>query len=79
MNWTLQIPTIRPSVISDGTASLLDQFRRFRHRVRHAYGFTLRWSTIYGLLDEFDEAYRAFVADARQFVSFLRDMAEEDE
>lgn len=78
-NMTLQIPTIRPSVISDETASLLDQFRRFRHRVRHAYGFTLRWSTMYGLLDEFDEAYRAFVADVRRFVAFLREMAEEDE
>jgi hypothetical protein len=77
-NMTLRIPTLRPPVIRGETASLLDEFRRFRHRVRHAYGFTLRWSTLRGLLDEFDEAYQAFVADVHQFVAFLRDMAEGD-
>ena len=77
-NMTLRIPTLRPPVIRDGTASLLDEFRRFRHRVRHAYGFTLRWSTLCGLLDEFDGAYQALVADVRQFVAFLREMAKED-
>lgn len=77
-NMTLRIPTLRPPVIRDGTASLLDEFRRFRHRVRHAYGFTLRWSTLSGLLDEFDEVYQVLVADVHQFVVFLKEMAEED-
>lgn len=77
-NMTLQISTLRPPVIRDETASLLDEFRRFRHRVRHAYGFTLRWLVLRGLLDEFDEAYQAFVADVRQFVAFLHEMAEGD-
>ena len=76
-NMTLRIPTLRPPVIRDETASLLDEFRRFRHRVRHAYGFTLRWSTLRGLLIEFDKAYQTFVTDARQFITFLKAMAEE--
>ena len=74
-NMTLQIPTLRPPVIRDETASLLDEYRRFRHRVRHAYGFTLRWSALRGLLEEFDGAYRAFVSDVRQFIGFLEEMA----
>jgi len=77
-NMTLRIPTLRPPVIRGETASSLDEFRRFRHRVRHAYGFTLRWSTLRGLLTEFDEAYHALVADVRQFVTFLKTMAKAD-
>lgn len=77
-NMTLRVPTLRPPVIRDATASMLDEFRRFRHRVRHAYGFTLRWSTLCGLLADFDEAYQSLVADVRQFVIFLKAMAEED-
>lgn len=77
-NMTLQITTLRPPVVRVETASLLDEFRRFRHRVRHAYGFTLRWSTLRGLLIEFDKAYQALVADAHQFIAFLKAMGEEN-
>ncbi len=77
-NMTLRIPTLRPPVIREETGSLLDEFRGFRHRVRHAYGFTLRWPTLRGLLAEFDGAYRALVSDVQQFVAFLRTMAKED-
>jgi len=76
-NMTLHVPTLRPPVIRDTTASILDEFRRFRHRVRHAYGFTLRWPTLRGLLAEFDEAYQALVTDVRRFVAFLMAMPEE--
>jgi hypothetical protein len=76
-NMTLRIPTLRPPVVRDTTASVLDEFRRFRHRVRHAYGFTLRWSALRGLLAEFDEAYQALVADVREFIAFLKAMSEE--
>ena len=76
---TLDVPTLRHPVIRDTTASVLDEFRRFRHRVRHAYGFTLRWPALRGLLAEFDEAYQALVTDVRQFIAFLREMLEESE
>lgn len=78
-NMTLDVPTLRHPVIRDTTASVLDEFRRFRHRVRHAYGFTLRWPALRGLLAEFDEAYQALVTDVRQFIAFLREMLEESE
>lgn len=77
-NMALRISTLRPPVIRGETALLLDEFRRFRHRVRHAYGFTLRWSMLRGPLGEFDEAYQSLVADVRQFVTFLRSMAKEN-
>lgn len=41
-------PNVRPSVIGPGTRALLDEFRRFRHVVRHGYGSNLKLS---GALD----------------------------
>jgi len=76
-NMTLRIPTLRPPVIREETAYMLDEFRGFRHRVRHAYGFTLRWPMLRGLLDQFSEAHQALITDARQFVGFLKSMAKE--
>lgn len=76
-NMTLRINTLRPPVIRDETALLLDEFRRFRHRVRHAYGFTLRWVRLRGALTDFDAAYQSLVTDVRQFLTFLKYMAEE--
>ena len=32
------VPGVRPAVVSDETLPLLDNLRRFRHVVRHAYG-----------------------------------------
>ena len=32
------------NVISEDLLSQLDQFRRFRHKYRHSYGFTLNWA-----------------------------------
>ena len=43
-----------------------------------AYGFTLRWSTLSGLLADFDGAYQSLVADVDEFIAFLRTMAAED-
>ena len=40
---TLEIPNIRPSIISRDLAEELDEYRRFRHMFRHSYGSELRW------------------------------------
>ncbi|HHY80245.1 MAG TPA: hypothetical protein GX516_07890 [Thermoanaerobacter sp.] len=38
-----EIPSIRPAIISVDLAEELDEYRRFRHMFRHAYGSELRW------------------------------------
>ena len=38
-----EIPMIRPAIISLELAEELDEYRRFRHMFRHAYGSELRW------------------------------------
>lgn len=30
-------------IVSEGLYSQLDQFRKFRHKFKHSYGFTLQW------------------------------------
>jgi hypothetical protein len=39
----LAIPGYRPAVINDELYLLLDDFRGFRHKFRHAYAFELDW------------------------------------
>ena len=38
---TLHIEGIRPAFLSESTAAMLDELRRFRHLFRHAYGIDL--------------------------------------
>lgn len=40
---TLDIPEVRPSLLAHDLREELDVLRRFRHRVRHAYGPDLDW------------------------------------
>ncbi len=39
----LAVPGFRPAVIDDELFTLLDDFRAFRHKFRHAYTFELDW------------------------------------
>lgn len=39
----LEVPEYRPRLISDELYRHLDDFRGFRHRFRHSYGFELDW------------------------------------
>lgn len=40
---TIEIPDIRPRIISNDFAEELDEYRRFRHMFRHSYGAELCW------------------------------------
>ncbi len=76
-NMALEIPQLRPRVITQETRSKLDEYLRFRHLVRHAYGHELDWGRIRGLLDNLGAAYADFVEDVGEFLHFLEAMAEE--
>ncbi len=69
---TLNIDSIRPAVLSRKTASLLDEYRSFRHVVRHIYGFELKLTRMSPLLDNFDNALEAFETDIHSFIAFLK-------
>ncbi len=70
---TLDIEGMRPAVLTRKTASLLDEYRAFRHIVRNIYGFELRMSRMAPLLDNFETALGALSADVGAFLKFLRE------
>jgi len=73
------VPRTRPAVLQTETASLLDEYRRFRHLFRNIYGFRLSWIHMKPLLDNAATAVDIFAADIKQFIAFLRLMSEKDE
>jgi hypothetical protein len=48
---TMEVPQIRPAVISDSTLNLLDNYCRFRHVVRNIYGHRLDPDQLRGLVE----------------------------
>src|SRR5262249_28072711 len=50
-NMTLDLPSIRPSVLRRTTAQALEEFLRFRHLFRNVYGFELQWTRLKPLVE----------------------------
>jgi hypothetical protein len=70
---TIPIKGIRPSVISDELAAMLDEFLAFRHVFRNIYGFELKGERIDYLSGKFDEVMEKFKGEIEKFIAFLRE------
>ena len=68
----LDIPVVRPALLSESTAVDLDELRRFRHRFRHAYSADLDPDRVVRLAAMTAPLRRAFTRDIEQFLSRLR-------
>ena len=68
---TLAIPTIRPAVLAESTAAVLDPYRAFRHFFRHGYGLDLDWSRMESKVLGIRAAHAAFARDIDAFCAFL--------
>jgi hypothetical protein len=75
-NMTLDLPGIRPPVISRATADGLAEFLRFRHLFRSLYGFELQWPRLHALVRRLPAAWRAVEADLQGFLAFLDSAAQ---
>lgn len=62
------LPGIRPSVISDETLKLLNEFRGFRHVFRNIYGFNLVAERIEHLLNILHGTIKALRTDIEKFL-----------
>jgi hypothetical protein len=76
---TREVGEVRPPVISDQTRQPLEEFRKFRHRARHMYGFDLAWKDIGPLLQIADDTINLLVNDLGSFCAVLEQIDEEDE
>ncbi|MGH7899138.1 MAG: hypothetical protein ACREQQ_14375 [Candidatus Binatia bacterium] len=70
-NMTLDLPGIRPPVITTETARLLEEFLRFRHLFRSVYGFELEWPRLRALLERLPAAWESLRRDLEHFIAFL--------
>ncbi|MFV9506782.1 MAG: antitoxin [Oscillochloridaceae bacterium umkhey_bin13] len=70
------VPTVRPAVISERNALALDEFRRFRHLVRHTYTMQLVPEKIQPLISNLETLWPALRAELLAFAAFLDVLAQ---
>ena len=60
---TQAIDAVRPTVISEGTAPILDTYRGYGYIERHGYWFELNWNKAAPLLEHNEPGIRAFITE----------------
>jgi hypothetical protein len=73
------IQQTRPAIISDASASVLGELRRFRHLVRNIYTSNLIPEKIEPLVSSLPESWSRLRAELLAFADFLEDVAEASE
>ncbi|MHB8076545.1 ribonuclease toxin HepT-like protein [Desulfosporosinus fructosivorans] len=68
---TLEIPDLRPKIISKDLAEELDEYRRFRHMFRHAYGSELRWRKMEPLAMGVETLTLNLLKELSEFLRFI--------
>jgi hypothetical protein len=69
---SLELPDLRPPVITNETEIALNEFLAFRHIVRNIYAFNLDSERLALLMKRFPQAQTLFKSDIAGFVGFLR-------
>ena len=75
---TASLPEIRPPVLQRETRNCLDEYRSFRHVVRHVYTFQLKAARVQQLVDDLADCYHAIQRDIETFARFLEKMAADE-
>ncbi|MDI6880618.1 MAG: hypothetical protein QMC95_15250 [Desulfitobacteriaceae bacterium] len=73
---TVTIPEIRPRIISRDIAEELDEYRRFRHMFRHAYGSELRWRKMEPLAKGVASLTETLVEQISEFMHFVETLSD---
>ncbi|KAA3661457.1 MAG: hypothetical protein DWQ04_16430 [Chloroflexi bacterium] len=74
----LDVPGIRPQVIKEETAKLLDEYLGFRHVVRNLYSWDLNTAKVARLIDLLPQALDKIEVDLDEFGRFLQSAGEVD-
>ena len=68
---TLDLPGLRPPVITKVTRNSLDDYRSFRHRIRNIYTYHIDSQKVEVLVVQLPEVYATIKKDIEQFLIFL--------
>lgn len=72
---TLEIEGARPALLSNESRDILDEFMRFRHRVRNIYSFNLIPERVKNLVEKLSAAHEKVKGELFAFVQFLEKMS----
>jgi hypothetical protein len=72
---TVEIPGLRPRVISTELATDIDEYLRFRHVVRHIYAFELDPRKVKQLAMSLRSVFERIQEAIMDFAAYLRDLA----
>ena len=67
----MEIPKVRPAVISQGLREELDKYRAFRHIVRNIYAHNFKIDKIKDLMGDIDKVLNKLEENMRIFCEFL--------
>jgi uncharacterized protein YutE (UPF0331/DUF86 family) len=74
---TVEIPGLRPQVLSAEVAGALDEYLGFRHVVRHVYAFELDLERVERLVSRLRPTFRDLTVALSAFATFLECLAHE--
>ncbi|MCK5008064.1 MAG: hypothetical protein KAR73_11795 [Spirochaetales bacterium] len=72
----LEVPSLRPAVISSETRRRLDECRRFRHRLRNIYAANLNASQLEGLVSQLMSTWEILKAEFVAFADYLDSLSD---
>ena len=75
---SLDLPDVRPAVLQSDTAARLDEYRKFRHRIRNIYATNLDPDRIAPLVSGLPPLWEAVRRELTEFAAFLADLAGSD-
>lgn len=76
---TLDLPDIRPPVLTAETAQALDEYLRFRHVVRNVYAFHLENEKVAPLVMHLRATFQPLRVELETFTRFLQHISRADE
>ncbi len=74
----LKVPGVRPAVLSSNTGQQLDEYRKFRHRVRNIYATQLDAARMEYLIDNLPSAWQQVRTELLAFADFLEHLEDRE-
>jgi hypothetical protein len=76
---TLSLGKVRPAVLQAQTAQRLDEYRKFRHRIRNIYATNIDPKRLQGLMDELPGLWAQIQVELTAFRAVLEQLSHADE
>ena len=71
-----EIVSVRPALLSEETVAFLEEYLKFRHRVRNIYSFNLIPERVKGLVEKLPGIHKQVRSNLEDFAEFLENLSE---